>query len=41
MSIDEILSSWPELEREDIYEALAYAAETMEERIVPKGDAAA
>ena len=41
LSIDEILSSWPELEREDIYEALAYAAETMEERIVPKGDAAA
>jgi uncharacterized protein (DUF433 family) len=35
MSIDEILKEWPELEREDIYEALGYAALTMEERIVP------
>jgi uncharacterized protein (DUF433 family) len=35
MSIDEILKEWPELEREDIYQALGYAALTMEERIVP------
>ncbi len=26
MTIDEILNEWPELEREDIYEALGYAA---------------
>jgi uncharacterized protein (DUF433 family) len=35
MSIDEILAEWPELEREDIYEALGYAAWAMEERLVP------
>jgi len=35
MTIDEILKEWPELEREDIYQALGYAALTMEERIVP------
>ena len=35
MTIDEILSEWPELEREDIYEALSYAALAMEERVVP------
>ena len=35
MTIDEILNEWPELEREDIYEALGYAAWTMEERVVP------
>ena len=35
MTIEEILSEWPELEREDIYEALGYAAWTMEERVVP------
>jgi uncharacterized protein (DUF433 family) len=40
MSIDEILASWPDLEREDIYEALAYAAWMMEERIVPRIEAA-
>jgi len=34
MRIDEILAQWPELEREDIYEALGYAAWAMEERIV-------
>ncbi len=26
MTIDEILNEWPELEREDIYQALGYAA---------------
>lgn len=34
MSINEILSEWPELEREDIFQALAYAAWAMEERVV-------
>ena len=41
MAIDEILSEWPELEREDIYEALGYAAWAMEERIVSSSEAAA
>ncbi len=40
MSIDEILAEWPELEREDVYEALGYAAWAMEERIVPRPEAA-
>lgn len=35
MMMDEILKEWPELEREDIYQALGYAAWAMEERIVP------
>jgi len=35
MTIDEILKEWPELERDDIYQALGYAAWVMEERIVP------
>jgi len=35
MTIEEMLKDWPELEREDIYEALAYAAWAMEERVVP------
>jgi len=35
MSIDEILEEWPELEREDIYQALGFAAAMMEERVVP------
>ena len=35
MTIDEILKEWPELELEDIYQALGYAALTMEERTVP------
>ncbi len=34
MTVDEILKEWPELEREDIYQALGYAAWAMEERIV-------
>ena len=32
MSVEEILREWPELEREDIYEALEYAAWVMQER---------
>lgn len=35
MTVDEILAEFPELEREDIYEALAFAAEAMEERFIP------
>ena len=35
MTIDEILQEWPELEREDIYQALGYASWAMEERVVP------
>ena len=41
MTADDILKEWPELEKEDIYQALAYAARTMEERIVPLPEAAA
>ncbi len=35
MTIEDILAEWPSLEREDISQALAYAASVMEERIVP------
>ena len=35
MTLDEILTEWPELEREDIYEVLGYAAWVMEERSIP------
>jgi len=35
MTMDDILKEWPELEREDIRQALGYAAWAMEERIVP------
>ncbi|MBV8772994.1 MAG: DUF433 domain-containing protein [Deltaproteobacteria bacterium] len=35
MSIDEILRQWPDLEREDIYQALAFAATLMQESFVP------
>lgn len=41
MTVDEILKEWPELEREDIYQALGYAAWAMDERIVPLEEAAA
>ncbi|HVN83621.1 MAG TPA: DUF433 domain-containing protein [Candidatus Binatia bacterium] len=41
MTIDELLTQWPELEREDIYEALGYAAWAMEERIAPRTQATA
>ena len=36
MSIEEMLQEWRFLERDDIYEALGYAAETMDERFVPR-----
>lgn len=35
MSIEQILQEWPELEREDIEQALAYASWVMQERILP------
>jgi len=35
MSIDEMLKQWPELEREDIYQTLGFAAALMEEKVVP------
>jgi uncharacterized protein (DUF433 family) len=35
MTVEEILAEFPELEREDIYEALGFAAETMEEQFIP------
>ena len=41
MTIDEILKEWPELERDDIYQALGYAACAMEERVVPLEEASA
>lgn len=34
MSIEEILRQWPELDHEDIYQALGYAAWAMEERVI-------
>jgi len=34
MTVDDILREWPELEREDIYQALGYAAWATEERII-------
>lgn len=35
MSEDEILDGYPDLEREDIREALRYAAEALRERELP------
>jgi len=34
MTIDEILEEWPELEGEDIYQALDYAAWATDERVI-------
>ena len=34
MTVDEILREWPELQREDVQQALAYASWAMEERVV-------
>ncbi len=34
MSVDEILKEWPDLQREDIQQALGYAAWAMDERII-------
>lgn len=35
MTVEDILKEWPELELEDIYQALGYAAWAMTERILP------
>jgi uncharacterized protein (DUF433 family) len=35
MTIEEILQEWPELEREDIYEALGFATFMLEEQMIP------
>jgi uncharacterized protein (DUF433 family) len=40
MTTEGILAEWPELETEDIRQALGYAAWAMDERIVPSGEAA-
>ena len=40
MSEREILAAYPDLEREDIVEALRYAAEAVQERTLPLVDAA-
>ena len=38
MTVDEVLEEWPELELEDIYQALGYAAWAMTERVLPLED---
>ena len=35
MSIDAMLGEWPDLEREDVYQALGFAATLIEEKVVP------
>ena len=35
MTAEEILAEWPELESEDLSQALAYASSVLEERVVP------
>ena len=40
MTVEEVLQEWPELEREDILQALGYAASAMEERVIPLEEAA-
>lgn len=39
MSQAEILKEWPELEPEDLHQALAYAAETTDDRVIFSEDA--
>jgi len=41
MTMEDILAEWPELEREDVQQALMYAAWAMEEKIVPLEEARA
>jgi len=41
MTVEDILKEWPELEPEDIYQALGYASWVMEERVVPLAEVAA
>ena len=35
MTAEEILTEWPELEAEDLSQALAYASSVLEERVMP------
>ena len=35
MTMENIIKNWPELEIDDIYQALGYASWAMEERVVP------
>lgn len=35
MEVEDLLREWPELEREDVQQALGYAAWAMHERIIP------
>ena len=41
MTPEEILVQWPELEREDIAQALSFAAEALQEEILPSSSNAA
>lgn len=41
MTVEDILGEWPELELEDIYQALGYASWVMEERVVPLAEVVA
>lgn len=41
MKPEDILQQWPELEPEDLDQALAYAASTLEEQVLPLRTAAA
>jgi len=41
MAIKDILKSYPELETDDIYQALAYASWAMEETVLPMPGAVA
>lgn len=34
MTIDQMLTEWPDLEREDIFQALGFAAALMEEKVI-------
>lgn len=36
MTVDEILRDWPELESEDILQAIGYASWMMDERVIVK-----
>ena len=36
MSVDEILDAYPDLERDDVHEALRFAAEAVRERDLPR-----
>jgi len=36
MSVNEILGAYPDLEKEDVQEALHYAAEAVRERVLPR-----